>query len=63
MISFIVKLFRKPSARTLAQIELEEARRCLLTAQTRYDYSKSQVEFYQACIRRLEATLRAQENT
>jgi hypothetical protein len=60
MISSIVKLFRKPSARTLAQIELEETRRLLLSAQTRYDYSKSQVDFYQACIRRLETTLRAE---
>lgn len=57
MISFIVKLFRKPSARTLAQIELEEARRQLLVAQTRYDYSKSQVEFLEACILRLETTV------
>lgn len=63
MTSFIVKLFRKPSARTLAQIELEEARRRLLVAQTGHDYAKSQVEFYQSCIRRLEATLRVQENT
>ena len=57
MKSFL-KLFQKPSARTLAQIELDEARRCLLAAQTRQDYSKSQVEFYQACITRLEAILR-----
>jgi hypothetical protein len=58
MKSSIFKLFQKPSARTLAQIELDEARRQMLVAQTRYDYSKSQVEFYQACIKRLESTLR-----
>jgi hypothetical protein len=62
MTSSIVKLFRKPSARTLAQIELEEARRQLLVAQTRYDYAKSQVDFHQACIKRLEAIMRCPED-
>ena len=61
MISSIVKLFRKPSARALAQIELEETRRQLLSAQTRYDYCKSQVDFHQACIKRLESILRTPE--
>lgn len=61
MKSFILKLFQKPSARVLAQQELDEARRQLLVAQTRYDYSESQVMFYQACIRRLETVLRTEE--
>ena len=61
MKSFIAKLLQKPSARVLAQNELDDARRHMLTAQTRLDYSKSQVEFYRTVISRLEAMLRAEE--
>ena len=58
MKSFIVKLLQKPSARVLAQNELDDARRQLLQAQSGLDYSRSMVECHTARITRLEATLR-----
>lgn len=59
MISFITKLFQKPSARSLAQAELEEARRQLLAAQSNADYALSITEYHSTRIARLEAILRS----
>lgn len=50
--------FRKPSAKELAQIELEEAQRQLLTAQTSADYARRITEYNQDRIRRLQAFLK-----
>lgn len=59
MTSFIAKLFQKPSARSLAQAELEEARRELLAAQSSADYANSIAEYHKIRIARLEAILRS----
>lgn len=57
--NFIKKLFQKPSARTLAQIELEEAQRELLHAQSARDYATCMVEYHTTRVARLEAILRS----
>lgn len=57
--NYIKKLFTKPSARSLAQIELEEARRQLLAAQTAKEYAESMANYHSTRISRLEAVLRA----
>jgi hypothetical protein len=53
----ILNIFRKPSAMALAQIELDEARRRLLVAQTSFDYATAMVDFEKARVQRLEAWL------
>jgi hypothetical protein len=58
MKSFIIKLFQKPSARSLAQAELEEVRRELLKAQTARDWAEAQVSYRNTQVVRLEAILR-----
>lgn len=50
-------IFRKPSARTLAQVELEEARRRLLIAQTGLDYARAMVQYEATRVQRLEGFL------
>lgn len=59
MLKRLASIITPPSAATLAQRELEEARRQLLAAQTAQDWARSQVDYHQARIRRLEATQRA----
>lgn len=49
--------FRKPSAVELAKIELEEARRKLLNAQTGLEYAEAMVRYETARVRRLESML------
>lgn len=49
--------FRKPSAVELAKIELEEARRKLLNAQTGLEYAEAMVRYETARVRRLENML------
>lgn len=61
MKSFIAKLFQmfqKPSALSLAQAELEEARRQLLVAQSSMEWARSLTDYHRARITRLEAILR-----
>lgn len=49
-------IFRKPSARTLAQVELE-AQRQLLLAQSSAEYATAMVQYHQERIARLRAML------
>ena len=51
------RLFATPSARELAQRELDEAERELLKAQTAMDYAACMVDYHQARIVRLKITL------
>ena len=53
--------FRKPSAKELAQIELEEAQRQLLAAQTSAEYARRIAEYNQDRIRRLQAFVKGAE--
>lgn len=50
-------IFRKPSARTLAQAELEEAQRQLLLAQSSAEYATAMAQYHQERIARLRAML------
>jgi len=47
--------FTMPSAEALAVIELEEAKRKLLSAQTGKEYAESMCKFHEAQIKRLNA--------
>lgn len=49
--------FRKPSAAELAKVELEEARRKLLDAQTGLEYAEAMVRYQSSRVRRLETIL------
>lgn len=53
----LLSLFRKPSAETLAQIELEEAKRQLLVAQSNAEYRNAMVEYHRRRIARLQTML------
>lgn len=53
----LLALFRKPSAETLAQIELEEAKRQLLVAQSDAEYRNAMVEYHRRRIARLQAVV------
>ena len=53
----LLSLFRKPSAETLAQIELEEAKRQLLVAQSNAEYRNAMVEYHRRRIARLQTIL------
>ena len=48
-------VFRLPTADKLAQIELDEAKRSLLAAQTGLDYAKRMVDYHTDRIKRLTA--------
>ena len=48
-------VFRLPSSEKLAQIELDEAKRSLLGAQTGLDYAKRMVDYHTDRIKRLTA--------
>ena len=50
-------IFRKPSARTLAQVELEEAQRQLLLAQSSAEYATAMAAYHNSRIERLQAML------
>lgn len=54
--NFLKKLFALPSAAVLAQKELDEARRELLSAQTARDYADAIVKYNEARIARLIAS-------
>ena len=53
----LLSLFRKPSAETLAQIELDEAKRQLLEAQSAAEYRNAMVEYHRRRIARLQTIL------
>lgn len=53
----LLSLLRKPSAETLAQIELEEAKRQLLVAQSNAEYRNAMVEYHRRRIARLQTIL------
>ena len=55
--NYLKKLFTKPSAKQLAQGELEEAERELLLAQTSSDIAQARVTYNKARITRLNAML------
>lgn len=57
MIQSLIEVFRKPSAEVLAQRELEEAQRQLLTAEASAEYSKQMVAYHLSRIRRLSEML------
>ena len=50
-------LFRKPSARSLAQAELEEAQRQLLVALSTAEYANAMAAYHNSRIERLQAML------
>jgi len=53
---------RAPSVTMLAQLELEEAQRSLLAAQSGYEYAKRVADYHQDRIDRLTQFLKAQAN-
>ena len=55
--SYLLELFKKPTAAVLAQRELEESQRLLLTAQSLAEYGASQATYQQNKIRRLQRML------
>lgn len=57
MIRDILNTMRKPSARVIAQRELEDAERELLATQTAAEYAKNLVQYHQQRIARLKAYL------
>ena len=59
MFKLFLNLFRKPSARVLAQAELEDAQRHELAARSAAEYANSQSTYHAARITRLQAYLRA----
>lgn len=58
MLHALKKVFRKPSATTLAQQELEDAKRELLVAQTQADHARRTVDYQQDRVTRLTSYLR-----
>ena len=55
------KLFRTPSAAEIAQRDLEEAKRILLTQQAAAEHAAKMVEYYQGVVQRLTVYV-SQEN-
>ena len=58
MLKELFETFRKPSAETLAQRELEEAKRSLLNAQSHQEYYKRLADYNDDRVRRLSAYLK-----
>jgi hypothetical protein len=54
MLKDLIEMFRKPSAKVLAQRELEEAQRQLLQAQSAQEWAASQVTYHTTRIARLK---------
>ena len=57
----IFNLFRKPSARVVAQQSLEEAERQLLAYQSQAEYAQQMVVYYQRMVARLKTYVRDEE--
>lgn len=58
MFKELLETFRKPSAKVLAQAELEEAQRQLLTAQSSAEYANRLSAYHADRIKRLSAYLK-----
>jgi hypothetical protein len=58
MVRELIESFRKPSAETLAQRELDEAKRQLLTAQSHQEYYKRLADYNHDRVMRLTAYLK-----
>jgi hypothetical protein len=54
----LLNVFQKPSAALLARVELEEAKRQLLAAQTALEYAQSMVTYNESKVKRLTAYLK-----
>ena len=50
-------IFRTPSARTLAQRQLEDAERNLLASKSQAEYAHKMAEYYEGMVIRLSAEL------
>lgn len=57
MLTALMTLTRKPTAKEMATRELEDAKRELLLAQTSCDYAKAIVEYQSDRIKRLESMI------
>lgn len=57
MLNALIETFRRPSAITLAQRELEDAQRQLLTAQSASEYAARMVQYHQDRVGRLKRIL------
>ena len=55
MIKDLLETFRKPSAKELAQRELEDAQRALLLAHSAAEYAASMAKYHTERIQRLSA--------
>lgn len=62
VIQELIEIFRKPSVEVMAQRQLEDARRSLLSAQEHMEYAASLVQFHEARIRRLSEMLHPTKN-
>lgn len=58
----ITDWFRTPSARTIAQRQLEEAERALLDTHAQAEHAQKMAEYYEGVIRRLKTYVN-QENS
>jgi len=58
---YITKIFQKPSAKTIAQRDLEECRRQLLVSQNAAEYHTKQVEYYTQVVKRLSKYVTTEE--
>lgn len=59
MLKELVNTFRAPSAETLAQKELEDAKRRLLEARSAVEYAASMVTYHESRVVRLTAYVRS----
>lgn len=59
--NFITKLFQKPSAKVIAQRDLEECRRQLLASYNASEYHTKQVEYYTQVVKRLSKYVTSEE--
>jgi len=59
--NFITKLFQKPSAKAIAQRDLEECRRQLLASYNAAEYHAKQVEYYTQVVKRLSKYVTTEE--
>ena len=58
MLTEFLRIFKKPTAAMLAQIELEDAQRALLVAQSGLDFARSSVDYNRERVTRLSRYVR-----